>query len=108
MVMGESLDLPGFPTMAGLKAVGKLSCGGGECGCTAGVHAGLHIFTQIILSCWNVAHTDCFLSLILSLFICSFLVHPTEQCVGLVAGLLHKYKGLSQMLRIHIFKSQLW
>lgn len=70
--MGESLDLPGFPTIASLqKTMGELSCremGVGKGGCTVVFHAGLHIFRQIILSCWNVvhAHTDCFLSLILS------------------------------------------
>lgn len=84
MAMGESLNMPGFPTTTGLKkTVGELSCGTwgwGKGGCPGRVCAGLRISRQIsfLLECCTYTKIVPFLSFCLCLFT-PFLVYDQEQ-----------------------------
>lgn len=99
--MGESLNLPGFPTMtAPKKTVDELSCGAwgwGKGGCKAGVCAGLCISRQITVSCWNVVHTQRLFpsSFSVSIYLLLFCSMPKNRVLGLAWALLHKHEDLS-------------
>lgn len=88
--MGESLNLPGFPTIAGLKkTVGELSCGvwgWGKGGCTAGECAGLRSSRQIKLFPSSLS---------VSIYLLRFCSMPKNRVLSLMWAFLHKHEGLS-------------